>query len=245
MASSLAISSTMALAQGSTTFGPLPAATFNPTGANSGNPNSQVEITTITSPVFGDTITLGLAAQQRYDNPALTANNGTYLATPGADIKGTPPTLGALWNVDFYANVSGGQGTVGNYTFKLFYDFDPAAGTPKSQLGVLNLNVANLALGGSPTVSTLQDSENLDFPFFASSLVPGVTPPTGVTTFDPNATGEYSFILEVDQDGREIGESDITVDVQNAPDVSATAPLFALALGSLSAFASRKNRAAK
>jgi hypothetical protein len=237
--SSWAVSGVLALADSS--FGPLPAATFNPTGANSGNPNSLVEVTTVNG-ILGDTVTLGLAAQQRYDNPALTANNGTYFATPGANLKGTPATLGALWNVDFYVNVAGGQGNVGNYTFKLFYDFDPAAGTPKTQLGVLNLNAANFATGGSLTASTIQDSQNLDFGFFATSIPGIVTPPTGVTSFDPNAIGEYSFILEVDQDGRKLGESDITVDVNNVPDVSATAPLLGLALGGLGMFASRKRK---
>jgi hypothetical protein len=238
-ASCWAVTGTLAFAD--TTFGSLPAATFGGTG----NPNNAVEITTV-SGINGDTVTLGLAAQQRYDNPVVTGVAGVYSATPGANAKGPSLTVGALWNFDFYANVAGNvdhpNDNVSTYSFKLYYDFDPAAGTPKSSLGVLNLNNANISVGGSPTTQTIQDSENLDFAFLAASI-PGITtPPTGVTSFDPNASGEYSFILEVDQDGRELGESDITVDVNAVPDVSATAPLFALGLGGLGAFASRKNR---
>jgi hypothetical protein len=230
-----------------TTFGSLPAATFTPTGVNDGNPNSQVEITTLTAR-NGDTITLGLAAQQRFDNPAVTViSPGVYGATPGSNLKNSPPVLGALWNFDFYANVVGNtdhpNSNVSQYTFKLYYDFDPATGTPQSSLGVQNLNtVANTLNGSTFTGNTIQDSENLLFPYLATDSGPlGVTAPTG--SFDPNATGEYSFILEVDQDGQELGEADITVDVVGAPDVSATLPLLGMALSGLAMFAKRKNRA--
>ncbi|HEX3800116.1 MAG TPA: hypothetical protein VH413_15590 [Verrucomicrobiae bacterium] len=240
-ASCWAVTGAIAFADGS--FGPLPEATFNPTGANTGNPNNAVESTT-----YGageEAFTLGLAAQQRYTNPALQNNGaGTYFATTGANVQGTPPTLGSLWNVDFYINVFGptSAGGLSGFTFKLFYDFDPAANTPKSQLGFINLNAANIATGGSATTKTLQDSENLDFNFFATPVSGVVAPPTGVTSFDPNAPGEYSFILEADDasTGAELTEVDITVDVSSVPDVSATAPLLALALGGLGMFRRRQ-----
>ncbi len=230
--SSWAITGTIAMAD--TTFGSLPAATFGGTG----NPNDAVEITTINH--GQDVVTLGLAAQQRYSNPPLGNDGaGTYFATPGANLQGSPATLGALWNFDFYAIIAG-AGNASQYTFKLYYDFDPAVGTPKAQLGVINLNNANIAAGGSATTQTIQDSENLDFGFLASSLAGVITPPSG--SFDPNATGEYSFILEADQDGREIGEADINVDVGTVPEITTTAPLLGLALGGLAFFAARKNR---
>jgi hypothetical protein len=224
-----------------TSFGSFPTANFGGTG----NPTDPVLVTTLAG-INGDTITLGLAAQQRYDNPALTSpSTGVYLAGPGSNVKGPSAILGALWNFDFYANVVGNTDhpgdNVSGYTFKLYYDFDPAAGTAKSSLGVLNLNNGNIAQGGSATTQTIQDSQNLDFGFLGTSIAGIVTPPSG--SFDPNATGEYTFILEVDNDGHELGEETILVDVANAPDVSATLPLFGMALSGLAMFAKRKNRA--
>lgn len=217
----------------STTFGPLPAANFG----GSGNPNSAVQVTTWNSPIAGDTITLGLAAQQRYTNPAL-ANNGagTYYANPGANVQGPSATLGALWNFDYYINVSSSD--IGRYHFKLLYDFDPAANTPKAQLGVIDINAGLLGLGIDPaSIKTVQDSENLLFPFL-STPGGGITPPSG--TFDPNANGEYTFILEeVNADGTVQAESDIKV-VVGVPDTNSTALLLSLAMGGLFVFASKR-----
>jgi hypothetical protein len=239
VASCLTVTGTMAFADPAT-FGPLPQATFNPTGADTGNPNSAVEIDTFQNAEVS--VTLGLAAQQRYSNPALGNNGaGTFFATPGANVQGPSATLGSTWNVDFYVHTTG-LSDLGTFTLKLFYDFDPAANTPKSQMGVINLNAANVAAGGSSGGNTLQDSENLLFSFFATPTAGIVTPPTGVTSFDPNAVGEYSFILEADLGNTEVAEADIQVDVTAVPDVSATAPMFALALGTLGVVGARKQR---
>src|ERR1039458_2818312 len=153
-----------------TTFGSLPAATFN----GAGNPNNAVAITTIVD--GANTITLGLEAQQRYLNPPL-ANNGAgvFTASPGANLQGPGPTLGSTWNYDFYANVAG-PGSVANYTFELLYSFLPNV----APTGVINLNNANIAVGGSPTVKTLQDSENLMFGFLATPVAGVIAPPPGV-----------------------------------------------------------------
>jgi hypothetical protein len=224
----------------STTFGSLPAATFG----GSGNPNSAVEVTTITD--GGNTVTLGLAAQQRYDNPALGNNgNATYYATTGANF-GNPlnpadtshsSNLGATWNFDFYANIAGG-GDLSTYTFILKYQL-----TPGGPMGSLNLN--NIAFfSGTPTTSTtLQDSENLNFSYLAVTIPGFVTAPGG--TFNPNATGNYAFSLEADKAGSSIGESDITVDVAAVPEPSTilAGALLLLPFGASALRKLRKNRA--
>jgi len=220
----------------STTFGPLNAANFG----GSGNPNQAVQVTTWTSPIAGDTITLGLAAQQRYDNPALGNDGaGTYFATPGSNVKGPSSILGSLWNFDYYINVSSSD--IGRYHFKLLYDFNPGANTPDNQLGVIDINAALAALQiDAASIKTVQDSENLLFPFLSTSGN-GITPPPG--TFDPNATGEYTFKLEVvNADGNIQAESDIKVDVQGVPDTNSTALLLSLATGGLLVFASKRTK---
>src|SRR5215469_8414331 len=86
---------------GNTSFGTLSGATFGGTGI----PNNAVEITTVNTTPNGngasDTITLGLTATPRYQNPAL-GNNlaGTFSATAGAnDGLGNPPhSVGPTWN---------------------------------------------------------------------------------------------------------------------------------------------------
>lgn len=226
----------------STTFGSLPVATFGGTG----NPNNAVEVTTITD--GGTTITLGLAAQQRYDNPALGNNgNATYYATTGANF-GNPlnpadtshsSNLGATWNFDFYANIAGG-GDLSTYTFILKYQL-----TPGGPVGSFNLNTAALSLGAPTTTTTLQDSQNLDFLFLAvNSAFLGITAPGG--TFNPNATGNYAFSLEADKAGSSIGESDITVDVAAVPEPTTViaGALLLLPFGASALRALRKNRAA-
>src|SRR4051812_13377688 len=68
------------------TFGAFPIATFGGVG----NPTNPVAVTTITT-ASGDTITLGLAAQQRYLNPALGNDGaGTYFAYAGGDVNDPP-----------------------------------------------------------------------------------------------------------------------------------------------------------
>jgi len=226
-----------------TTFGSLPGATFGGTG----NPNNAVEVTTITDG-SGNTVTLGLAAQQRYENPALGNNgNGTYYAGTGANY-GDPanPTstanssiLGSTWNFDFYASISGG-GNLAGYTFVLNYPLTP--GTPVGSLGSINLNaaaVAALVTGGATlsaaqayvsTLTTIQDSQNLNFASLATSVPGVVSPPAG--SFNPNATGDYTFVLDAyNAGGTLIGQSDITVDVVPEPTTMIAGALLLLPFG--------------
>lgn len=230
LAGLLTISSAMAssVSPSFDNFGTLSSANFG----GSGIPNDAVAIRTLNA--GGATITLGLTAHQRYDNPALGNNGaGVFTAQPGSNVKNG--TLGALWNFGYYVNVDGAIGS--GYTFELLYDFSPTAGTDQSALGAIHL-------GGSA-----QGSENLLFDYLNSSTPSGilasafglVTQPSG--SFDPNASGEYSFALVVsDPTGLELGRSAILVDVASVPDAGSTGLLILLGAGGLFFFAQAQRR---
>jgi hypothetical protein len=178
------------------TFGTLPV-----TFGGSGIPNNAVAA----SSVFvngNDQITLGLTAHGRYSNPTVTNNGaGVFYAGAGSncgiatDPVGCPsPSQGALWNFGFFVGVSGLSTHLSDYDFKLYYDFNPGANTPVGSLGVINVNNAIIAGGGNPTTMTVaQDSQNLLFSSFSTTIPGVITPPGGA--FNPNAPGEYSFYL--------------------------------------------------
>lgn len=197
------------------TFGTLSGATFG----GSGIPNDAVAISTIST---GDgTLTFGLTAHGRYLNPAVGNNGmGTFFAMPGSNFgdptNATMPssTLGATWNFAYYIGVQGAT-SLGDFlaatsgAIRILYDFKPGAGTDQSQLGIIDLATAGGA--GIYSVTTVQDSENLLFGFLTTGGT-GITPPSG--TFDPNASGEYTFALQyLDAAGAVVGQSAINVDV--------------------------------
>lgn len=193
-----------------TTFGALPAANFNGTGI----PNDAVAITTI---IHGsNTITLGLTATPRYSSPSVTNNGaGDFYAQAGND-GGAPPR--ALWNFNYYMNISGG-GTFANYTFKLLYDLDAAANNDSSTHGVFDFNAAILLFGGSGAtgnVTTLQDSQNLTFSFL-NTASPFITPPSPPVSFNPNSYGQYTFALQAYSGATLLGQSAIRVNAVPEP----------------------------
>ncbi len=171
-----AASLTSALADTSTiTFGPLAGETFG----GAGIPNDAVQINTITT--SGSTvITEGLTATPRF-TPGALANDGAGTFTVAPNVQ---------WNFDFVGSIAGG-GNLSTYTFKLYYDLDPAAGTPLANLGVWNLNA------GQPSTATKVDnSEFMGFNFLAAGVAGGiVVPPSGGFTYNINAPGEYTFAL--------------------------------------------------
>lgn len=209
-----------------TTFGELTGATWS----GSGNPNNPVAITTINND--NNTITLGLAAQQRYSNPPL-ANNGagTFYATPGENYgspatpttPGTPSNYqGATWNFDFYFDATGGS-----YTYKLLY------GTDASSL--ITIDPALIGDNGATPNSGGQNSENLLFGNFG-----GVG---NTLAFDPNASAIYSFELEAfDSSGALIGTTAINVNVGAVPDTGNTVCLLGLAFLGLALIGFRQHR---
>ncbi|MFZ6649392.1 PEP-CTERM sorting domain-containing protein [Undibacterium sp. TJN25] len=203
-----------------TTFANLPAATYG----GSGIPTDPSAITVVEART--GTLTLGLAATQRGVGPNLGNNSaGTYLANPGVS-SGNAST----WNFDYYVNVS--AGSLSDFTYKLFYDFNPGVDTDASLLGAWNLT-------GSGT--TLQDSQNLGFSFLTTGFPGVITPPAG--TFNPNANGEYSFALVAyNLAGREVGRSAINVDVGTIPE---PASLSLIGLGLLGLASRRKSAKSK
>jgi hypothetical protein len=199
-------------------FSSLPAATFG----GSGIPNDEVAVSLGRSrPPAGDTITLGLTATERFDNPAVNSagHNGIFQAFPGGDVAHGAPQL-ARWNFDFYVN--GGAGV----TYVLDFDTNPGVGTDISQFGHVTLGAG---------AGTFQDSWNLGFAFLNSLLpVPGVFIPSSGGAFNPNASGEYSFGLRAfdSATGALITESDILVNVGAVPSaVPEPGTLALLALG--------------
>lgn len=218
-----------------TSWGSLPAATFG----GSGIPNDAVAKTEVF--VNGnDQITLALTAHGRYSNPAVTNNGaGVFYAGPGSNC-GTPTdpvgcpsgaSQGALWNFAYYINVAGGA-SLADYTFKLYYDFDPGVGTLFADLGEINVNNYLLAIPVNPaSLTNLQDSQNLMFAGF-STPVPGIVDTPTVGSFNPNALGQYNFYLTFQKNNLPTFTGAVGIDVNVVP-VPAAAWLFGSALGLL------------
>lgn len=213
-------------------FGPLPQATFGGTGI----PNDAVAAST--QIIDGDTtITVALAASERFSNPAVTNDGaGTYFALAGSNFggNGESTTEGALWNFNFYINVDG-PNEVSDYQFDLFYDFDPAIDNSFASLGVIDVT-ASTPIG----VTLVEDSQNLLFGFLSLPAPPFLTPPAGA--FDPDAEGEYTFAIGVSTLGPvAFPLESVAIDVVVQIPEPATATLMILMIGG--AFAVRSNRA--
>ena len=166
-----------------------------PTGktfSGTGNPTAPV----ITGGLGGAFI--GLMAQQRYSSPAVSYDGaGTWTAQAGSGV-GAPPPFNtpnfSTWNFDYYID----PGTSGDI-FTLFVDWTPGVGTTNGY------NHWNYTRAGS---EIFIDSSNLGFVDLA---VPG--------TFDPNATGEYSFsIVQTHASGAFVDQVEMNVDVTASPE---------------------------
>jgi hypothetical protein len=205
------------------TFGPLPEATFG----GQGIPNEEVAASS--QFVDGDTtVTIALSATQRFSNPALTNDSaGTYFAMPGSNFggMGESATEGALWNFNFYIHAEDGAGmpvALSNYQIDLSYDFDPGANTPVPDLG--SINVTNGLLAAMDTTNLVEDSQNLNFGFLGTSIPGFLTAPT-FGSFDPNALGEYTFVLELKDLSSGLSLDTVAIDVVVVPGASTLALL--------------------
>ena len=233
-------------------FGNLAGATFGGTGI----PTDPTAIRTFTHNYGSDAsgaaltsvITLGLTAHQRFFNPPLTNDGaGTFGATPGEN-NGLPPSTStgiyATWNFAFYINSSSGSlaqmmGGAHPLTFELLYDTDPTAGNDSSTYGVLRFNVLAALLGQA---STAQNSWNLDMDFLNDVDLTGFVSAPAVG-FDPDAIGEYGFVLRTTDETNAVQQSAILVNVgtpgTNVPEPG-TLALVGLALAGMGAMRGRR-----
>ena len=195
------------------TFGAFPAADFG----GSGIPNDAVAASSKfvldydggTAGMQKALVQVALTAHERFSNVDVTNDGfGTFEAQAGSNFgnPGGPPssaTEGATWNFGYYVSVEGIDGSspvVSDFNVRLRYDFDPADPTQSGDLGVVDLGAldASLLLTPAPPQSVRQGSENLLFDYLETGIPGLVTPPSGVSTFDPDALGTYTFALEVD-----------------------------------------------
>jgi hypothetical protein len=187
-----------------TSFGNLPGATF---GGN-GIPTNPAAITTANG------FTIGLIVTPRYSNAAPgTSAPGVYTATAGANtgLDGVPHALGATWNFSYYIN--GGTAPLNGYDIDLFYDLDAGAGTDLSAMGRIDVDDI---IGAANNTTLAQGSENLLFGYLSTGVPGFVFAPSA--SFNPNASGEYSFLLRVSQNGQALATSAILVNVNGVPE---------------------------
>ncbi len=191
------LSAALSFGQGLVATSPLvsfPAATWGGTGI----PNDAVAVSSFQN--GGNNLTLAMNATQRYAAPPVTNNGaGTYFATAG---PGDAPNFGyAQWNFNFYVQANNtlnpSVSALDLYTFKLFYDMNPASFNDAATLG--NFNVTTALNDVAAPVGVIQNSWNLGFGFLRSvppvnAAPAGYQNPGGIP-FDPNALGHYTFSL--------------------------------------------------
>lgn len=155
------------------------------TFGGTGIPNNAVEVG------GANDVTIGLSATQRFGSPALTNDGkGTFFATTGTTGTTGTGTSISKWNFDYFI---GGTNNDQPSFFRLFVDPNPAIG-----------NSIDPTSGGTQSfvdfAGDSQNSENLAF-FFHS--------------FDPNATGEYSFALyQYSDDARTTPIAHVAINVE-------------------------------
>ena len=202
------------------TFGPLTGVTFGGTGI----PNDPVAITTLTN-TAGQTLTMGLSATPRFSGVVTNNGMGTYSAAAGVSPNfPSPADPYAVWNFNSFV---GGNATSSLF-FRLFYDFDPAAGNDESTHGTVSFS------GASSSLTQNGSSSNLGFNSLATSGSGfGFTTVAPAGTFNPNAAGQYTFALRAYSDANFtnlVASTAIAVNVVPEPGSFALAGLALLGL---------------
>ena len=170
------------------TFGPLAGVTFGGTGI----PNDPVAISNLYMNTAGQALTMGLSATPRFSGVVTNDGMGTYSAAAGVSPNApSPANPYAVWNFNSYI----GGAAASSLFFQLFYDFDPTVGNLESTHGTVRLTGA-----AAVTLSPNGSSSNLGFDSLETSGTAVVGPFSIITvapggTFNPNASGQYTFAL--------------------------------------------------
>ena len=152
---------------------------------------------------------------------------GTYSSVTGVspNFPSTPADPYAVWN---FSSFVGGP-AASSLFFRLFYDFDPAAGNDESTHGTVSFSGATAA-AFAPNGS----SSNLGFNNLAANgSAFGFTTVAPAGTFDPNAAGQYTFALRAYSDANFtnlVASAAIAVNVVPEPGTFALASLALLGL---------------
>ena len=185
----------MAITPAYDTFGPLSGATFGGSGI-SANAVAQVS---------NADLVLGLTVTSRFDstlNPVTNNGAGTFTALSGADIFApSPADPYGRWNFNYFIGPGLGStpGSSLGYSYRLFYDFNPAAGNMDTTHGTIAFPHLSLLLPINTTGFVPgQNSLNLGMNFLAVNAnngAYGVFAPSPSFTFNPSALGQYTFKL--------------------------------------------------
>lgn len=136
-------------------------------------------------------LTLGLNITPRFQSPAVGFDGaGTYSAVTGNSTGGSPGT--SVWNISFFAELSGGSRSLAEIGLELVFDFDPGQDTDEADLGILELS--DFLAATSPASQVIQGSQNLSFSTFAFGVNPFVSQ-AAAGSFDPFAPGSYTVSL--------------------------------------------------
>ena len=152
---------------------------------------------------------------------------GTYSSVTGVspNFPSTPADPYAVWN---FSSFVGGP-AASSLFFRLFYDFDPAAGNDESTHGTVSFSGATAA-AFAPNGS----SSNLGFNNLAANgSAFGFTTVAPAGTFDPNLAGQYTFALRAYSDANFtnlVASTAIAVNVVPEPSSFALAGLALLGL---------------
>lgn len=210
-----------------TSFGPLPQATFG----GSGIPNDNVAKSEFT--IDGYSVTLGLTATPRYDNPPLQNDGaGSFGALPGGDVSNGKPGY-ARWNVGYYVNINPEimDYDPREFSLRLYYDKNGVIGNDVTTYLTIDPIFAN---------GLTFDSENSLNSGMGSVFGPG---------FDPTVGGNYDFMLALFKGGDIVGTpAAINVNMslsgeplfRQVPDGGATAAMLGLGFAGCVAYRARR-----